>query len=163
MISIVRLPRKQAISGNANRTKQIFEKERKKTMAKLKITGKALVYESAITTENLKKVQKYRPEILKILDDDKNEIFRVSISDDSEFGSTSKYGITFAGESTNGFAQVTELLCDVKDNLKDYLVDKIGNLYKFLDEIEERVPAALEKIEAEREAILSAVEFEEEE
>ena len=52
-------------------------------MAKVKTMGQAIVVVSEVKLEDIKKIQKYRPEalVLKGGEDNKEEIFRIGIGD----------------------------------------------------------------------------------
>lgn len=118
--------------------------------AKVIISGASAVVESDITLSDWEKVAKYAPEMLKIVDEDGDTLFRVMSG--SGAGSINEYGVCF-GEHTNegGKATVTLLFdTEVEDKVQAFK-DIAGSALLDLTEIEKEIPDVLVDI-AEKEA-----------
>lgn len=74
-------------------------------MAKLNVMGDFIQIRSSLTEEEIKVVQYYKPEVLKLKDEKDNEIFGVTICNGDPHAS--KYGITFCNKDSNGRMFVT--------------------------------------------------------
>lgn len=100
-------------------------------MAKVKITGNAVVITSALLVTDIKKVAKFTKSGLTLKDDKGNDVFSIALGRDS---SISKFGITYAGENSEGYAQATLLLDediaanDRKESLLDEYAIEFANL-----------------------------------
>ena len=70
-------------------------------MAKITANGDALTIATNITVEQYEKVMNYSPELLKIKDEEGNELFRVAYTPGTK-GECSKYGITLASSTPEG-------------------------------------------------------------
>lgn len=70
-------------------------------MAKITANGDALTITTNITVEQYEKVMNFNPELLKLKDEDGNELFRVAYSPSAK-GDCSKYGITLASSTPEG-------------------------------------------------------------
>ena len=129
-------------------------------MAKIVIAGDAVVVTSAMKLEDLRTIQKYRPEelILKGGEDGKEPIFGIGVTDYD--GSINKVGASCGRESHDGekLATIT-MYVDGKypDDIKEWVADTIGNAIINLNKLEEKLPAVLEEIEAEKANILSNI------
>lgn len=92
--------------------------------------------------------------ILKKKNEDGNyeEEFRVSVGTNN--GSINKYGAEF-GLATNaaGYAVITAQIPAGIDDVGKFVADKFGSAVVKLNKIEEGIPAALEEVEAEMDAI----------
>ena len=129
-------------------------------MAKIVIAGESVVITSSVKLEDFQKVKKYRPKALVLMggEDDKEQVFGVSVVDGS--GKLTKFGIEFgkATHDENKFACLTMNLPEVGDrNIKDVVADEIGPAVVLLCKIEEKIPAVLAEIKAEKDAILSNI------
>ena len=70
-------------------------------MAKITANGDALTITTNITVEQYEKVMNFNPELLKLKDEEGNELFRVAYSPFTK-GDCSKYGITLASSTPEG-------------------------------------------------------------
>ena len=70
-------------------------------MAKITANGDALTITTNITVEQYEKVMNFNPELLKLKDEEGNELFRVAYSPFAK-GDCSKYGITLASSTPEG-------------------------------------------------------------
>lgn len=113
--------------------------------AKVEISGASAVLVSEVKLDDWKRVEKYAPDMMKIVDEDGDPVFKVKTSDGS--GSVNEYGVCF-GSYTNegGLATVTVLL---DDDIEDKLVavkEIMGSALLDLNEIEKEIPNVLKDI-----------------
>ena len=127
-------------------------------MAQIKVVGDAVVVESAATLETLKKVEKYRPKKLYLYaEDGKTPTFRVATT--KGVGCINANGASFGGASRDGSGRATITLGIPSDvtNVTDYIEDVIGASIIRLNEVEAGLDSVIAEIEAEREAVRSAI------
>ena len=94
-------------------------------MAQIKVAGNIYVVESKFTKKELETVQKYRPNLLKLFDEDKRPIFVVKFGDRAEIGAL---GVQF-NEVTRGekpVACLTMPLPKGEGTAKDLVVEAVG-------------------------------------
>ena len=118
--------------------------------AHVDISGASAVLVSDVKLEDWERVEKYAPEMMKIVDEDGNATFKVMTCCGG--GSINEYGVCF-GTYTNdgGKATVTVLLDeDVEDKLQA-VKDIMGSALLELNGIEKEIPNVLKDI-AEKEA-----------
>lgn len=125
-------------------------------MAKVKKFGEAVVITSAAKLEDIRKVAKYRPAALQLIEDEE-PVFCIGLSD-SRSGSISKYGIEFGGSSPEGYAQVTTVYAGPDENVEDVLADTVGPQLRMLSKLEESFPAVISEINGEIAAIKACIE-----
>lgn len=126
-------------------------------MAKITLTGDALVIKSAVKMEDWKLVEKYRPESLTITDEEGNQLFKVGLSGT---GGISDYGITFTGKThdENGYATLTQGCKIVTDkDIKEELADYVGSAILKLNELENKIPDIIEEIKSEKIRIMNNI------
>ncbi len=126
-------------------------------MAKIIIAGDAVVVTSALTLEDIKTVEKYRPKelVLKGGEDGKEPIFAIGTTKGA--GSINGMGASF-GREFNGKASITLCADDIPaEGVKEWAADRIGNAIIHLKKLEEKLPAVLEEIKAEKTAVLESV------
>ena len=120
-------------------------------MANITIAGKAVVITSSLKLEDIRKVEKYRPEALILMGgkDDKEQIFRIG-GKGSGTGVLGKYGAEFANATRDEakLACITMVMEDV-DDVQTAFKDKYGAALLNLNKLEGQIPAALEAIDAE--------------
>ena len=118
--------------------------------AHVDISGASAVLVSDVTLEDWERVEKYAPEALKIVDEEKNPLFKVATGCGG--GSVNKYGVVF-GTYTNdgGKATVTLLLDEEVEDKTQAVKDIMGAALLDLNSIESELPAILKDI-AEKEA-----------
>ena len=128
-------------------------------MAKIKVVGNAAVITSNLTLGDIALVKAYRPEALALKggENGKDELFKLGISADP-YGDIDKFGATFGAANADGKAIITELYAPVSDDVKSELADKYGAAMTSLGKMEEILPAVVEEIKAEREALITAIE-----
>jgi len=118
--------------------------------AHVDISGASAVLVSDVTLEDWERVEKYAPEMLKIVDEEGEPLFCVKTATGG--GSITKYGVSF-GTYTNegGKATVTVLLDDEIEDKLQAVKDIMGSALLDLNEIEKELPNVLNDI-AEKEA-----------
>lgn len=130
-------------------------------MAKINVTGNAVVITSTLKVADIIKVKKYRPDAL-ILNEEKDgkkvPVFGIGYSDS---GKWNEIGIEFNGKThdDDGYATFTELIPSGVTNLQESLADLYGGIILKINAFEEQFPAVLEEIQKEREAVLSTIEI----
>lgn len=130
-------------------------------MAKITITGDAVVITSALKLEEIKKVAKYRPKALSLFggEDGKEEIFRIGATNGK--GSIGKYGAEFSGEARDGsgLATITTIIQGVEGDIKEVVADTYGLWVNSLNKLEEGTLPILAEIEEEHQQILDNIEL----
>ena len=133
-------------------------------MAKISISGNAIVITSAISIDDIRLLDKYRPDALKLFIEEegiKSVDFAVA---ESASGSAGVYGIGFNGSTRdeNRFATLTVLndkLPEDNDKAKELIADTYGAILTKLNALEVQIPEAVKEVRAEREEILSGIEI----
>ena len=123
-------------------------------MAKIKVVGDAVVVESEVTLESLKKVEKYRPKKLYLYaEDGKTPIYRVCTTGGE--GVINANGASFCGVSRDGSgkATITIGIPSGVQNTTDYIEDTIGASILRLSEVEAGLADVINEIESERQAV----------
>lgn len=128
-------------------------------MAKIKICGDALVLESALKTETLKVVERYRPEAVRIQDEKGNVVFKIGTTDGK--GTVNEFGVSFNGTSRDeaGLATVTMQIPPYVTDAVQYAEDTIGMSVLKLNQVEDAVMAAYEGVAADLEMVRSNIEM----
>lgn len=120
--------------------------------AMIKIAGGAVVVESAAKLDDIKRLAKYRPEALKLVEghgSEKHEIFGVSAAPAGS-GSINQYGVSFGTQTTEaGNATVTLVLPDRVTDPKEWAMENIGTAILKLNKVEAQFEAASGAIDAE--------------
>lgn len=130
-------------------------------MARLSITGNAVVITSAVKLEDIRKVEKYNKDALVLteeIDGEKVQVFRVATG---AVGGINNNGATFSDETRDGdkFAQITLGDCakDVAGDVKEWAADKFGKALTRLNQLEKTIPAVLEGIANEKAAAMANI------
>jgi len=129
-------------------------------MAKITIAGEACVVTSTMKVEDIRTIQKYRPDalILKGGEDGSEPIFRIGLTDDST-GCINRYGAEFYSETHDAEGRATmTLICRAEGDIKEAVADTIGAYVMTLNKLEETLPAVLAEIETEKAEILANIE-----
>ena len=126
--------------------------------AHIDLSGAAAVLVSDVTLEDWKRVEKYAPDMLKIVDEDGEILFKVMTCCCT--GSINENGVCF-GSYTNegGKATVTILLDDEVEDRLQAVKDVAGSALLDLNEIEKEIPGILNDIkekEAEIDKLINA-------
>ena len=126
-------------------------------MAKVKTMGQAIVVVSDVKLEDIKKIEKYRPDalVLKGGEDNKEEIFRIGTGSSS----INTYGASFCEETRDDDknAVITMTTGYNGDDIKGFIADELGAALTNLGKLEKTIPAVIDAIDKEREAIMSGI------
>jgi len=123
-------------------------------MAKIQPAGGAAALVSALTLEDIRLLEKYRPKAL-VLKEGDEEVFRVGTSTE---GCVTENGVCFAAATRDeaALAEVTLVVpADVK--MQEFAVDKIGPAYLQLGKVEENARQALSEIKEQLDQVRAAV------
>lgn len=131
-------------------------------MANINLVGDALVVTSAITFEDLKTVQKYKPTALTIREKDEEDgwkdVYTIGVGDN---GGINQYGATFSGASRDAkkLATLTVKFSAPADpaQAKAQIADKYGFAISCINRIEAGIQGALEEIKASQKAVADAI------
>lgn len=129
-------------------------------MAKIKVAGNALVVESSKKFDEIKLLEKYRPNALVLFEEDgKTEKFRVGTTKGE--GSIGKYGASFGGaaKDNSGKAVITMMMPEGVTDAKEYAEDVIGVAIILLNKVEEQFASALEEVNAEKAKVRESIEL----
>lgn len=128
-------------------------------MAKIVLAGSVYVVVSDLKVEDIKDAQKYAPEALQILDEDGEVEFALCFG---KFGSINANGVCFDGETNDGTGKacITMPIPEGCGSAIDYIVDQVGPIRSKIKMIEERLPAALEQVKADRAAVKEEIRVE---
>ncbi len=113
--------------------------------AKIYIMGAAAVLVSGVKREDWELVEKYAPEMMKIVDEENEPVFRISTGTGG--GSVNQHGIvwgSYLGEE--GQATVTVLLDEEVDDKKAAVSDIMGSALLDLMEVEKEIPEIVKDI-----------------
>ena len=129
-------------------------------MPKITVAGDAVVVTSAMKLEDLKTIAKYRPDalVLKGGEDGKEPIFAIATA--TGYGEINKYGATFCSESNDDakLATITlNLTGSDRENIKEFIADKLGCAFSNLKKLEEILPDVLSEIKADKEAVMNNI------
>lgn len=129
-------------------------------MAKITITGQAIVLTSSLKLDDIKTVEKYRPKELTVFggEDGKEPIFKIATG---KTGSVNKYGVTFA-EATRGdekLATLTTLMDCPTDDVKEFIADAYGAVIVNLNKLEEKLPTVLAEIDSDKANVLEHIDI----
>lgn len=129
-------------------------------MAKITVAGNVFVVTSDFTLEDLKRVERFRPDALTLKDEEGDPTFIVKAGCS---GGIMSGAVIFAESTRDGrkAACVTCKLPEIPENkdVRDVLADEIGGIITNLSKIEEALPAVLDEINAEHAAIAEAIDM----
>lgn len=128
-------------------------------MAKIVIAGDAVVLTSELKLEDIKTIEKYRPEalILKGGEDGKEPLFGLGTTDGP--GEISQYGAEFSNETRDETkrAMMTLFINSESDNIKEVVADKLGSCIAMLNKLESTLPTVLNEIQNEKAQIMNSI------
>lgn len=133
-------------------------------MAKINVMGNAVVFQSAMKLEDLEQVKKYRPEALCVKGgEDGKEILFVCTTAPGTMGDVDDKCVIFgqASHDEEKLATITKVVANMPDSqeeIKSLLADKLGAALNYMNKLEASLPAVLEEVKKEREAVLEAIE-----
>lgn len=129
-------------------------------MAKIVIAGKAVVVTSALKLEDINTIKQYRPNELVLKGGEKGDepLFAITTGNVGG-GSINSVGATFtsAANDGSGLATITQVAPEGIEDLKAWVADKFGGAIINLNKLEEKLPAVLEEIAAEKAAVLANI------
>ena len=128
-------------------------------MAKILIAGDAVVVKSDLKLEEIRTIEKYRPEalILKGGEDGKDPIFRLGSTTGT--GSITDFGAEFGAESHDDEKKAMLTMCCTcgDDDIKEFVADCIGRSVMKLNKLEATLHNVLSEIEVEKGRILENI------
>lgn len=131
---------------------------------KIKVNGNVVVLESTLKMDDLFKVFKYRREALSIKGGKDNEqvLFTVMPAAVGHDGLNDK--VAFFAPALNGKASITisDIPAAAKVNdetLKGYIADTIGSAKGYVELLEASLPAVVEEIDAQRNAMMASIDM----
>lgn len=122
------------------------------------IAGNAVVVESLLTKEDFNKAMTYAPDALTVVDENNDEVFRVS----QGAASISKYGITFDGATESGNVTAT-LLVGTTEDVKEQAKKDYGVALAVLASCESMIKDAIAEQSDAVDAVFATLDAEEEE
>ena len=129
-------------------------------MAKIVIAGDAVVVTSSLKLEDIRTIEKYRPKelVLKGGEDGKEPIFAISGTEGC--GNINEVGASFGRETHDEEKLASITMCTgvgTTGDIKEWVADRIGGAIISLNKLEEKLPAVLEDIEAEKAEVMSNI------
>jgi hypothetical protein len=124
-------------------------------MSKIAIAGDRVVVTSSVTLENLKLVEKHRPDALRLKDDDGNTTFALGVGSNS----INSNGVSYAKVTydEDGFATATTVIPEGVEDPKDYIVDTFGPTLEKLNQIEGTLPDIIDEINLARDTVRESI------
>jgi len=129
-------------------------------MANVKVTGNAVVIKSTAKVEDIKLLQKLRPDALILKDEEGDPVFGIGLTPGA--GKVTDAGISFSENAMDGdgFATYTAvMLADEGEDIKELVADEFGNTLTQLAKLEAGLPAVIEEAKAEHAALLESIEI----
>lgn len=126
-------------------------------MAKINIIGDAVVVTSTIKFSDIQKLEKLKPDILAIKDDDGNEVFRIATGERAKVAS---FGVVFSGETRDErkLATVTMAVSETDGDIREVVADLLGETLEYLAAVETQVACKLPEILRRRDALIASIE-----
>lgn len=129
-------------------------------MAKITIAGDAVVVTSALKLEDIKTIEKYRRDalVLKGGEDGKELIFAIGTTDGC--GNINEVGASFGRETHDDEKLAVITMCTgvgTSGDIKEWVADRIGRAIINLNKLEEKLPAVLDEIAAEKAQVMSNI------
>lgn len=128
---------------------------------KLSIVADAYALTSSIKVSDIILLKKYKPEALRIRDENDNVKFAISYEEGG--GCVSSFGITFGGATRdeNGYATITgaiPVVLKTTSEAKEYVAEIFGSVVANLKKLEESVGTEAQKIKDEKQALIDSIE-----
>lgn len=120
-------------------------------MANMKKVGQAIVVTSVLKVEDIKRVARFAPKSLKLVDSDKKEYFVIAAGSES----IGQYGVSFKEQNAEGFAQLT--LMGKSEVTKKELAETYGHILNNLAKVEEQALDALAGVNETLEAVEDSI------
>ena len=128
-------------------------------MAKIIVTGDAVVLKSNVTLEEIKKLAKYQPDALNMMDDKgKETLYTITVAKAGN-GTAGKFGISFAPEThdAEGLATVTNLIPEGVNDAKEYAAEKFAIAFNALEKMEANMATMAEAVDAAHQKMVESI------
>ena len=129
-------------------------------MAKIIVAGEAVVITSSMKLTDLETIKKYNPKALVLMggEDGKEPVFCIGVNR-GKTGSINRFSVDFGAETRDDkkLATMTLMTSGVTGDVKEFVADKYGAALMLLNKLEATLPAALEAIAADKNAILENI------
>lgn len=127
-------------------------------MAKINLVGDAVVIKSEVTLEELKKVQKYAPKAMVLVDEEsKTPEFMAGIAKCGSAGGVNSTAILFAPETNAEDGEAIVTLVDPGVTVES-ATEKYGVALMKLNRLEGQIAEAYDKIAADFEVVADSIE-----
>lgn len=129
-------------------------------MATIKILGDVLQIKSELTAKEIERVKAFKPEALKLFDNEGNEVFGIAYPVDANW---SKYGVCFCSKDEDGKVFMTtdnpvlEHGCPEKE--KNEVIRKFAPVLSKLETVEAQVASAKDALEEMEASVTDSVTF----
>ena len=127
-------------------------------MAKIVIAGDAVVVKSDLNLKDIETIAKYQPKALTLMggEDGKEPIFAIGLTTDA--GDINVNGASFGKADADGKATITMVMQGVPtEKAKDWVADRLGSAIMNLNALEEKLPAVLSGIAAQRAPVMENI------
>ena len=130
-------------------------------MAKITIAGDAVVVTSSKKLEDIKTLEKYRPNALQLFETNENgkrePVFAVGTTNGK--GSITEYGASFGSTAPDGsgLATITMPVPGGASDVKQAVADMVGVAIISLNKVEQQVDAALASVQADKTAVMETI------
>ena len=128
-------------------------------MAKITIAGDAVVVTSTLKLEDIRTIAKYRPKELILMGGEygKEPVFAIGTTNGS--GTINKVGASFGREThdEDKFATITLVCSHPCGDVVETVADELGAAIMYLNKLEDKLPAVLAEIAAEKAEIMSNI------
>lgn len=127
-------------------------------MAKITVVGNAAVVQSSATLEQIKTMEKIRPNALVLLGgkEGKDEVFRIGTGAVGE-GGLSECGACFDGKNAEGYATITIAPFAPCGDVKQAIYEQYGAAIALLNKLEGTFAGVLSDIDAQKQGIMDAI------
>lgn len=111
---------------------------------------------SSIKLEDIELLKKYKPDALKIRDEEGNDLFAIDYKAGQP--SISKFGVTFSAVAgrTAKVALTGEIPAGTS-NPKEFVADRVGVAVDYINQLENEIPAVVETIKATRKTLMDGM------
>lgn len=130
-------------------------------MANVKVAGNAVVITSTIPFDDLKKIEKCKPEalILKGGEDGKEQLFRIGTNEDRGFYNANSMAFDGKTHDDNGFATLTLTNIKLGDDVPKAILEHLGGPLTYLNQLEKKLPDVLAEVRDAEAKILANVDI----
>lgn len=130
-------------------------------MSKITVAGNAVIVTSSVKFADILKLQKYAPDSLTLMggEDGKEPVFKIAAVPGST-GSINQYGVEFGAETRDEQKLATLTMAvspTAEGDIRELVADKIGAAIVNLNKLEQTLPQALQKVEADRAALMGSI------